>query len=305
MIIGHEKNTTYLEHLVLTNAQVSSFLFFGKEHLGKTTVAEWFIKKLLRSESLANHPDFIRVAPEIDPKTGKKSAIGVETLRETLPRLQNSPIVAPHNILLIEEAEYIQEEGWNLMLKTLEEPSRSAMIILVAHSIQDIPKTVLSRVLKLQFFTVPEKELINGLEALHFSPERIASLLPLSLGRPGALIAALESKDETSTEETNQLLEVLERSFAERLVLMEQKSKDELREVLNTLELVCRDALLVKNECADYLVFKSLRQRITTLSNRFDNEEWQLLVKHIREAKGQLSHNANPRLVIENILFAF
>lgn len=303
MIIGHQKNINYLEHILDTKALVGSFLFFGQEHLGKTTVAEWFIKKLLGRGTLENHPDFIRLTPPEDPKTGKKSAISVETLREMLPKLNSSPIVGRYNIFLIEGAEYINEEGWNLLLKTLEEPSRSAIIILVAHSIDDIPKTVLSRVLKLHFLAVPQTELAQGLAALKYKTERVKEEIPLALGRPGIIIEALAKKKSQGANLTGEMVTSLNKSLAERMLPFEKTTKDELLLELDRLLLICRDAILLEHHTADFLVFPELKEQIQNLNNRFDDEARHKLMKQILEAKDQLTHNANPRLVMEHIMF--
>src|SRR3989344_8603546 len=304
MIIGHQKHLDYLTQSIAAKTLVGSYLFYGKEHLGKTTVAEWFIKKILGNESLANHPDFTRLVPPEDEKTGKKLVIKVQSLREVLPKLNSSPLTSQYNALLIEDAEHVNEEGWNLLLKTLEEPSRSAIIILVAHSIVNIPKTVLSRVLKLQFLAVPQEEMVKGLETLNYKLPRISDEAPLALGRPGIIIEALSRKKNISNNLTSELITSFYSSFAERMAPFEQKSKDELLLELDRLLLICRDASLLQHHSADFLVFPELKEKIMALENHFDAEARYNLIKKILEAKRQMEYNANPRLVIENIMFS-
>ena len=301
MIIGHQKHLDYLTQSIAAKTLVGSYLFYGKEHLGKTTVAEWFIEKIIGGQAMVNHPDVTRLSPPIDLKSKKTSAIGIEALREVLPKLHNSPIAGPYNVLLIEGAEYITIEGWNLLLKTLEEPSRSAIIILVAHSIQDIPKTVLSRVLKLHFLAVPEVEMVNGLEALKYKLPRISEEIPLALGRPGIMIEALRKKKGSNDNATNEMINGLNKSLAERLEQFEKISKNEMLLELDRLMLICRDAALLEHHTDDFLVFPELKDKIKVLNNRSDSHH--NLIKKILEAKRQLEHNANPRLVMENIMF--
>lgn len=304
MLIGHQKNIAFLKQLLATpQLAMKSFLFYGQEHLGKTTVAEWLIKKLLATASLANHPDFIRLSPSIDQKTNKKSAISVADLREVLPKLNSSPLIGRYHALLIEDAEYLEEAGWNLMLKTLEESPPSAIIILVAHAIVDIPKTVLSRVLKLQFLAVPPTEMKSGLEALQYDQARVKEVMPLSLGRPGVMIEALNKKSQS--QEIGEIIALFNKSLAERLLFFEQKSKDELLSELDRLLLFCRDAILTDHEMADFLVWPELANQIKVWNSRVDYESRRQLIKKIMVAKQQLAYNANPRLVIENILFSF
>ncbi len=303
MLIGHSKNINYLEHILNTNALVGSYLFYGREHLGKTTVAEWFIKKILKTESLGNHPDFSRCLPPADEKTNKKTAISVEILREAVSKLHNTPLVADYNVLLIEEAEYINESGWNLLLKTLEEPSLSAIIILVAHSIEGIPKTVLSRVQKIHFLSVPEVDLLAGLRDAGYTGGAVDALLPIALGRPGIVIEALTLGSLSKEIGTDELLAALEQSFAHRTALFEKSSKEELAVELDRLLLVCRDAVFLKNDCADHLVFPKLKEKISRLGDRLGDEDLYLLIKKVLNAKESLSRNANPRLVMEDVLF--
>ncbi len=255
MIIGHQKNIAYLTQSIAAKTLVGSYLFYGREHLGKTTVAEWFMEKIIGGQAMVNHPDVTRLSPPvqglpsapvqglerlrlrleertpqdlerpIDEKTKKTLSIGIELLRDVLPKLRNSPIAGPYNVLLIEGAEYITLEGWNLLLKTLEEPSRSAIIILVAHSIQDIPKTVLSRVLKLQFLAVPQEEMIKCFEELKYKLPRINEEMPIALGRPGIMIEALRKKKGGNDHATSDMIDSLSKSLAERLEQFEKYQK--------------------------------------------------------------------------------
>ena len=64
--------------------------------------------------------------------------------------------------VIIEEAEFLNEESWNAILKTLEEPSGNAVIFISSSGISAIPKTVLSRVLSMPFYSVDDAKKQSG-----------------------------------------------------------------------------------------------------------------------------------------------
>ncbi len=72
---------------------------------------------------------------------------------------------------------------------------------------------------------------------------------------------------------------------------------------LDRLALICRDAALLEHHTADFLVFPELKEQIKVLNSRFDGSSHNL-IKKILEAKQQLEQNANPRLVMESVLFS-
>lgn len=85
-----------------------------------------------------NHPDVTIVRPE-------GVILGVEATRELVSRAAVTPTRGNWNVIVIEDADRLNEHADNALLKTLEEPPEHAVWILCAPSSDDLLATIRSR----------------------------------------------------------------------------------------------------------------------------------------------------------------
>ncbi len=90
------------------------------------------------------HPDCLWLAPEA---LGK--AIKIDTIRAATAWLQLSPLHAAKKFLIIQSAENLNVAASNALLKTLEEPPETSIIILISELPQQLLATVRSRCYKM------------------------------------------------------------------------------------------------------------------------------------------------------------
>lgn len=131
-------------------------LLVGPRGVGKTELADWLYRRIVclapaaqapcgecRSCQLLDsgtHPDFFRVGIPED-----KKEIPVDSVRDLTASLQLTPSIGRNRVGLIEVAEAMNVNAANALLKTLEEPSNNAWLILVSHQIARLPATIRSR----------------------------------------------------------------------------------------------------------------------------------------------------------------
>jgi DNA polymerase-3 subunit delta' len=142
-------------------------VFFGPAGVGKATTAAALAGVFLckkpqgleacnscescRAMSAGVHPDYHVITRELvrlHDKTGKSKAtqISVEVIRkELLEKASLKTSIGQGKVFLIEEAELTTTAAQNAMLKTLEEPSGRALIILLTTRIEDLLPTIRSR----------------------------------------------------------------------------------------------------------------------------------------------------------------
>ena len=191
-VIGHEKVASLLESELGNPGQ--AYLFVGPESVGKAHVALRFAAGLLggetdeRSHRLAiagTHPDLTVVEPE------GATSIGVDQAREVVSRASMSPIESARTVFLLPDAGSLTEPAANALLKTLEEPSPSAVFLLVAESEDDFPPTVGSRCRTIHMGRVPLSVIVEALEAEGLDSEQATSVALVSGGRPGLALALM------------------------------------------------------------------------------------------------------------------
>ena len=196
-LIGHGPVLDLLRSEVHNPAQ--AYLFVGPASTGKASAARRFAAALMcqgdsrciRRVLASTHPDVVLVEPQ-----GQRS-ITVDQARHTVSQASLAPLEGVHKVFLFEEGGLMTDEAANALLKTLEEPTRSTIFLLVAESDDDLPDTVASRCRQIVFGRVPEDEVANGLVRLGISADDAAEAARISGGRPG-LARALATEPEVA-----------------------------------------------------------------------------------------------------------
>jgi DNA polymerase-3 subunit delta' len=108
-----------------------------------------------------SHPDFIRITRE----EGAREIV-VKQARELLTRMQLTSARGGYKVALIEEADRLNEEAANALLKAVEEPSPNTVYLFLAEQPDRLPATLRSRLVKMEFGRVPTKTIEGWLRVL-------------------------------------------------------------------------------------------------------------------------------------------
>ena len=141
-ILGHEKQKDFLKSNIESNNISHSYLFVGKNGIGKKSLALEFAKQILNTNNLNNCPDF----KIIEKKKDKKNIL-VEQIREDILKdVYIAPISSNKKVYIVNDFEELNLSSQNTLLKTLEEPPKFIVIILISSKIDNILPTIISRV---------------------------------------------------------------------------------------------------------------------------------------------------------------
>lgn len=137
-----------------------ALLLSGINGIGKRVFAQWLAESLLcrkRTEQGAcgecescrqlladSHPDYRKLVPE-----GANAAIKVDPVRELVEWLQLTASQGSYRVALLEQADTLNRNAANSLLKTLEEPGDHAVLILSATRTGALPATIRSRCQKI------------------------------------------------------------------------------------------------------------------------------------------------------------
>jgi len=172
-----------------------AMLFHGPQGIGKSDFINSLVARLMCVQpendlacgkcdachllSVNNHPD-LRV---VDCDEGKKN-ISVDKIRDLIDYTSLTPHSAQYKIAIVKQAELMSISAANSLLKTLEEPPKSALIVLLTHKPEQLLPTILSRCQKLAF-NVPSPKEADLWLAHEINDETLrASLLALANGAP-------------------------------------------------------------------------------------------------------------------------
>ena len=146
------RQLNYLDLVLKNNAVPHALLLYGSDFNYQVNLAKDFLIKINKAEDKKqiineSHPDTIFISRE-----DEKKEIGIAQMR----RLKDFASLTSNHLkckgIFIKEAEYLNEESWNALLKTLEEPMGNSIIFILSSNIKNIPKTIVSRVVSLPFY---------------------------------------------------------------------------------------------------------------------------------------------------------
>ena len=180
-VVGQDAAVTLLQHIAARPAH--AYLLVGPRGSGVEEAARCFAAAVVapddaRSFDLALrgvHPDVV----EIDPAANQ---IRVEDAQAILDEAYRSPIEGARKVILVFEAERLNEQAANKLLKTLEEPPDSAMIVLVTSGADQLLSTIRSRCQRVDFAHLSTASIAAALVRLGFDAASAARFAGLSGG---------------------------------------------------------------------------------------------------------------------------
>ena len=140
---GHLENLRFLK-TCFEKKFPHSWIFFGPSGVGKYEFTLDFIKNVTKVNNLYQN------VYEIN--NYEKPAL-IEDIRELISqiKLTNTSSESSKTFFLIHQLETLNLNCMNALLKTIEEPPENTVIIIFTQNLRNIPKTILSRCVKLKF----------------------------------------------------------------------------------------------------------------------------------------------------------
>ncbi|WP_144394302.1 DNA polymerase III subunit delta' [Pleionea sediminis] len=170
--------------------------------------------------SSSSHPDFYWIE-----KAEDKKQISIEQIRTLINDLHETPNLSGWRVAVVFEAEKLTMNGYNALLKTLEEPGKNTQLILVARQRSTIPATIISRCQHLTIAAQNQTQIAEWLAeqcSSYSDSERELALL-MTHGAPLMAKTWLEQSHQTLFESVaDQLLSLFEGKLSP-LSIAEQK----------------------------------------------------------------------------------
>lgn len=138
-----------------------------------------------------SHPDHVRISFEERDDGKLRTEITVDQIRRLSQRLSLSTQYGGLQIAVIDPADKMNTQAANALLKTLEEPSASTVIVLVSDRPAQLPATIRSRCQRIEVRTPDASQARDWLVGQSISVQVAEDALDSSLGNPGAALLAI------------------------------------------------------------------------------------------------------------------
>lgn len=306
-IIGHQQIIEQLQHTVASDRIAGAYLFVGPTGVGKETVARYFAQLIFcqqeaqpptvcgaclacRKVDSGNHPDLQFIRPD-----GSELKIG--QIRELQKQIIYEPLEANRKVYILTDVDRMNDPAENALLKTLEEPPASSVLILLTSNIRVLLPTTRSRCQILQFHPMSPQELTEILvEKFSVAPEQATTLAIAADGAIGKALARLEKGDVLS-EEVPEILRATDPLAAFRLA---EHFKDN-PETLGELVTWYRDLLFLQQGApSDFITHIYSVEELQRIVPRYSHLRIQQAIQTVFDTKSLIENtNTNATLALE------
>lgn len=319
-IINQQRATGLLTGFLRNKKIPHALLFTGIDGVGKRNVALLFamacncannehqpcgICKSCGKIKAENHPDILCVKPS-------NLLIKIDQIRSLLNVFALKPYEAHFRVVIISDAQTMNDSAANALLKALEEPPNQTILILTAVQSSDLLPTIVSRCQQIRFNPISQKNisamLVNEKGIDSDNATLIASMAngsyskALSMIKPQAfwinlrnwLISAI-GMDKPETLPSHPVNELM--AFAEKLSKNKQFAMDCL-EIINSW---LRDLVVYKYR-PEKIMHKDMISAIKYASHNISTQSLLLKIDVIHTALQNIRANLNLRLTMESLI---
>ncbi|MBO5349090.1 MAG: DNA polymerase III subunit delta' [Clostridia bacterium] len=289
-LIGNDKIKNVLNESIKNENILHSYLFYGVEGIGKKLFAMNFAKMILCNNKnnkpceecksciefeTKNNPDFFHIEPE-------GNSIKIDQIRQMQKNILEKPINSSKKVYIIDNADSMTKEAQNCLLKTLEEPQKFIVIILIASNENNILATVKSRCTKMYFQKLTDADIKKFLNEKFSTTNLDENMLKLCNGSISKSIKVIEKTS----------------------ILNQIKSIVDLLDSNNELDIINQNEVFYNNKDDVYLLldymYVLLFEKINT--NKLNKNYYINAMELVQNTKNKLFNSNNYDMTIDNML---
>lgn len=319
-IIGHEQIIENLKNAICYEKISHAYIFNGPDLSGKKMLAEAFAMALQceKEQSFGcmechsckqaishNHPDIIYVSHE------KPNTIGVDDIRTQVNSdIGIKPYSSKYKIYIIDEAEKMNPQAQNALLKTIEEPPSYGILMLLTTNADGFLQTILSRCITLNLRGVKTEVIKKYLMTHYQKPDYLADICAtFSQGNVGKAIQLASSEEFNALKaavlallKKTEELDVADISVTAREL---SEYKPQIDEYLDLMTMWFRDVLYYKAaEDVNNLIYKDEVFDIKKQAAKRSYHGIEEILDQIQTARTRIKANVNFELTMELLLLA-
>lgn len=317
-VIGHEHLIRHLQSAIAMQKVSHAYIFDGEKGAGKNFLADIFAAALqcesqgekpcksctsCKQAEGKNHPDIIRITHE------KPNTISVDDIRGQLcGDIMIKPYKGPYKIYIVDEAEKLNVQAQNALLKTIEEPPAYAVILLLTTNSESFLPTILSRCVTLHLKPTKDrlvrKYLMEQVKIPDYQADICVAFAQGNIGKAKRL-ALSEEFGQMKEHAVHLVKYIQEMEISELIFGMHRitEFKADIADYLDLLMVWYRDVLLYKATWnPSSVVFSDEIITIEKMASKSSYEGIETILVALDKAKLRLAANVNFDLTMELLL---
>jgi DNA polymerase-3 subunit delta' len=328
-IFGQSAAVDWLQSAYLSDRLPHGLIFAGPTGVGKGTTARAMAALFLCEHPMGtmpcgtcpsctvfdsgNHPDYHVISKELiryHDKTGKSKGIdlSIHVIRpELLEPAGRKAVMGRGKVFVIEQADLMNPQAQNSMLKTLEEPAGRTLIILLTDQPGALLPTIRSRSQVVRFAALTDETVRKELHNRKIDPTLAAEAAALSRGSLGS---ALKWIEDGVVEPARELSEQVDAAFegnppADLPGWLKKAAESYAEKQLERDELSSKDQA-TREGLSLYLMIagERFRKRLAEQQDPAELERACAAIDAIARAEGYLDANVNTAIALQQLSLA-
>ncbi len=313
-IKGQQQAIMRLQGYLNQDKLEGGFLFSGPEGVGKFLTAKTFARAI-NCDAAATAGDCCDVCsacvrmekicyPDLHCIDCGEEEIRIEAIRQWQEQICLRPYEARKKVFIVNNAHNLNPVSANAFLKTLEEPPRDSVLILVTDKPSMLLKTILSRCRVVKFTALQRQALARILERDYgVEGQQVHFLSYFSEGRLGN---ALRLKDTDIIGCKNRVIDACTSPGAYLFDTLATKDRQEMRVYLNIIAGWMRDAYFAKAGIpAAELIHSDRSDAVDAYARAHTARELEEGIRTVSEFLLYLDQNVNVKLLLSNLKLYF
>jgi len=339
-VVGQEHIVEILKNQIRTGNLGHAYLFSGIRGTGKTSCAKIFARAVNCLNPIDGNPcnecenckmileDKALEVVEMDAASNRR----IDDIRELKEKVIYPPQIVKYKVYIIDEAHMITNEGFNALLKILEEPPKHLIFILATTEIDKLPDTIISRCQRFEFKRIGNSDIVENINYVlnnlnvKIEEDGVNLISELSSGAMRDALSLLDQvvatgKEKITIEDINECLGLV------NLNMLFELSKSILNssknETIETFRNLVKNGKTPHNIIIDLIkhfrniiLVKSIKKELTTLndveykrylehSNKFEMDELIFILENLLDVEDKMKksdmQNALSELLIIKI----
>ena len=256
------------------------------------------------------HPDFLLLQAE--EKVNK--VIKIEQIKQVVASFQYAPSISSLRVCVIQDANLMNPESSNALLKVLEEPPGECLFILTCNNFEKILPTIRSRLISWRMKKPKENDILDQLIDLEIADGQKQALLKLSnydlnkiklMAEPNLQETRQYAWDFIQYLCSRQLLHAFLQTDTSRSRWKEMSERNNFQWFVFFLTYYLRDILLVQNNCSELVYNLDKASMIQEKSEQLDPANIEKMLNMLADYEKMFALNINNKMLLDNLFIQF